>query len=183
MNWYRKILTGIMKVEIVFGAFLVILIVVVMCWQVFQRYILGNPLIWAQELTMLCFIWATMIGASVALMTSEHIIIESFMRFLPERLRKIILACTSVVIIAGLIFLLRYLPRSIEIQNRSYTSSLPINIPRGYFYTVPVLISAVMMILTQIYYVIYQVMDLLGIQIPEEIYIGQKDNISFEEQI
>ncbi len=183
MKWYRKVLQLIMKAEITFGALLVISIVVVMCIQVVMRYIVGMPFIWAQELTMMFFIWATMIGASVALKTSEHIVIESFMQFLPKRVSRVIMVITSLAVLGIFIFLIRYLPRSIEIQNRSYTSSLPINIPRGYLYSVPAYIAVLMMILTQVYFIIYQVMELLGRSVPKDIAIGKKDIESFEEQV
>jgi hypothetical protein len=67
-----------------------------------------------------------------------------------------------------LIFLVKWLPVVMRIQNMSYTSALPINIPRGLFYSLPIFISVLSMMLTQIYFIINQLMAIIGKPIPDD---------------
>jgi TRAP-type transport system small permease protein len=61
--------------EIVSGSLLVLLCVTV-ALQVFSRFVLRDPYIWAEELARLFFIWTAFIGAAVALKHHRHFAIE-----------------------------------------------------------------------------------------------------------
>lgn len=67
MKQLRNILTHLLNV-LAGGSFLVM--VVLTCWQVFTRYILGNPSSWSEELVSYMFAWMSLLGAS--LVTSER---------------------------------------------------------------------------------------------------------------
>jgi hypothetical protein len=60
------------------------------------------------------------------------------------------------------------LPDSIKIQNKTRTSSMPINIAKGHYYSTPLLIAVILMLLTQFYYVYFEVKMLLGKAVPED---------------
>ena len=47
-----------------------LVMVVLTCWQVFTRYILGSPSTWSEELVSYMFAWASLLGAS--LVTGER---------------------------------------------------------------------------------------------------------------
>ncbi|SKA29892.1 TRAP transporter small permease [Consotaella salsifontis] len=44
--------------------------------QVFMRYVLGSPLVWAEELARYLLVWCTMIGTSLAVRESRHIVVD-----------------------------------------------------------------------------------------------------------
>ncbi|SNY92715.1 TRAP-type C4-dicarboxylate transport system, small permease component [Cohaesibacter sp. ES.047] len=44
--------------------------------QVFMRYVLAEPLVWAEELARYLLVWCTMVGASLAVKESRHIIVD-----------------------------------------------------------------------------------------------------------
>lgn len=44
--------------------------------QVFMRYFLASPLVWAEELSRFLLVWCTMIGSSYAVRESRHIIVD-----------------------------------------------------------------------------------------------------------
>ena len=67
MKQLRNILTRMLNV-LAGGSFLVM--VVLTCWQVFTRYILGNPSSWSEELVSYMFAWMSLLG--VSLVTSER---------------------------------------------------------------------------------------------------------------
>lgn len=67
MTALRNILNRILHV-LAGVSFLVM--VVLTCWQVFTRYVLGSPSTWSEELVSYMFAWASLLGAS--LVTGER---------------------------------------------------------------------------------------------------------------
>lgn len=168
MKIVKRMLQHIMKMEVLIGAALVICMVAVMVVEVVMRYIFNNSIIWVQEFVILLFIWITMLGASAALMTRSHITINTFGKYLSGRLRNVMQVIVSLVIIGVLVYLLLTLPASISIQNKTRTSSMPVNIGKGYYYSFPLMVSVIIMMLTQLYYLYYDVKALLGKPCPED---------------
>jgi TRAP-type C4-dicarboxylate transport system permease small subunit len=125
--------------------------------------VIGKPLIWVHEGVMLGFIWITMLGAAAALKSNEHIKIDTFLSYLPQRAARIVALVVALLILLTLVVIAYQLPRAIQVQNRSVTSSLPINIPRGFYYSLPVLVGVLSMIATQIYHVVGRARELLGL--------------------
>ncbi|MCD8082540.1 MAG: TRAP transporter small permease [Clostridiales bacterium] len=67
MKALRKVLTQLL--DILAGVSLLAMVILT-CWQVFTRYILGNPSSWSEELVAYLFGWASLFGA--ALVTGER---------------------------------------------------------------------------------------------------------------
>ncbi|WP_319410876.1 TRAP transporter small permease [uncultured Cohaesibacter sp.] len=44
--------------------------------QVFMRYVLAEPLVWAEELARFLLVWCTMVGSSLAVKEARHIIVD-----------------------------------------------------------------------------------------------------------
>ncbi|MCS6758641.1 MAG: TRAP transporter small permease subunit [Candidatus Devosia euplotis] len=44
--------------------------------QVFMRHVINSPLVWAKELARCLLVWCTMIGSSLAVKESRHIVID-----------------------------------------------------------------------------------------------------------
>jgi C4-dicarboxylate transporter DctQ subunit len=58
-------------------------------YQVFTRYVLGNPSTWSAEATILLYPYATYIGAGLALITGRNLRITVFVDMLPPRWRLV----------------------------------------------------------------------------------------------
>jgi len=168
MKKVKNILENIMSAEVLIGAFLVIVMVFIMVMEVIMRYIFNNPIIWVQEFVIMMFIWITMLGGSAALMMKTHVTITTFSQFFSDRWKTILQLLVSLIIIGVLIYLSMTLPDSIKIQNKTRTSSMPINIAKGHYYSTPLLIAVILMLLTQFYYVYFEVKMLLGKAVPED---------------
>ena len=63
----RNVLNRIL--EVLAGVSFLVMVALT-CWQVFTRYILGNPSTWSEELVSYMFAWASLMGAS--LITGER---------------------------------------------------------------------------------------------------------------
>jgi TRAP-type C4-dicarboxylate transport system permease small subunit len=168
MRHVKKALEMIMRVELLIGAILIITMVAIMVLEVIMRYIFNNSIIWVQEFVIMIFIWITMLGGSAASMTKTHVTITTFSQKLPNRLKTVLQIFVSLVIIAVLVYLLLTLPASIAIQNKTKTSSMPITIGKGHYYSTPLMVAAVLMCITQLYYLFYEVRMLLGRKVPED---------------
>jgi TRAP-type C4-dicarboxylate transport system permease small subunit len=55
---------------------ILVTISVVLVLQVFMRYVINSPLIWAEELARYLLVWCTMIGTSLAVRESRHIVVD-----------------------------------------------------------------------------------------------------------
>jgi TRAP-type C4-dicarboxylate transport system permease small subunit len=167
-----------MRIELVLGALLAVYIIAIMVVEIVMRYVFNNSIIWIQESVMLAFIWITALGASYALMTGSHITIDTFGRFLPGRGKQILQVFGSLVILFCLFFLASTLPKSIDIQNRSKTASLPVNFPKGWYYSLPIMVSVCVMIPTALYYLYYQIREMIGLPLPACYRIGESPAIA-----
>lgn len=168
MKVIKKMLEEIMKVEVVIAACLVISMVAIMVLEVIMRYVFNNSIIWVQEFAILLFIWITMLGASASSMSKGHITITTFSQFISGRWKNLLEILISLIIFGVLIYLLLTLPASIIIQNKTATSSMPINIAKGHYYSTPLLLAVILMFITEIYYFYYEIRTLLGKPIPDD---------------
>lgn len=168
MRHVKRMLELIMGVELLIGGLLIITMVAIMVLEVIMRYMFNNSIIWVQEFVIMIFIWMVMLGGSAASMTKTHVTITTFSQRLPEKWKVVLQVFVSVIILAVLFYLLQTLPASISIQNKTKTSSLPLNIGKGHFYSTPLFAAVILMSITELYYLFYEVRMLLGKDIPED---------------
>ena len=77
----------------------------IMTAEVVGRYVFQRSFSWSEEIVRYAFIWFTMIGASYAIKERKHICIEGVLGFLPPPVRKALLLCGEVLLLATLLFL------------------------------------------------------------------------------
>lgn len=61
---------------------------VVVFLQVLFRYLLHLPLFWTEEFARYCLVWASLLGAAVALKRGEHIAVTFFLENFPRGLSR-----------------------------------------------------------------------------------------------
>jgi TRAP-type C4-dicarboxylate transport system permease small subunit len=69
----------------VFGLFVIIAIV---AYQVFGRYVLNSSPTWAENLALVLILYVTMLGAAVGVRDAGHIGMESLLVLVPDNLRN-----------------------------------------------------------------------------------------------
>ena len=69
MRQIRKLLNMTLNV-LAGGSFIIMTLLT--CWQVFTRYILGNPSSWSEELVSYLFAWMALLGASLVVGERGH---------------------------------------------------------------------------------------------------------------
>lgn len=71
--------------------------VLLVCWQVFTRYILQNPSSWSEELVSYVFAWMTLLGASLVVGERGHMNIPIIVERMKPEVRKILAIFTEIV--------------------------------------------------------------------------------------
>ncbi|MDR3396507.1 MAG: TRAP transporter large permease subunit [Pandoraea sp.] len=80
---------------------LVLVETLILLTGVVARYLLDNPLTWADELAQILFIWLAMLGAALALHRGEHMRLSSIVNRLPERWRTL---CETLALLVVCLF-------------------------------------------------------------------------------
>lgn len=72
--------------------------------QIIFRYVVHLPLFWTEEFARYCLIWASLLGASIALKKKEHIALTYFLERFPAGLaaKLTLIAQVSVVLILAI---------------------------------------------------------------------------------
>jgi len=147
----RRLLERLGRLEQVIVVLLLVNIVVNILAQVISRYFCGKPLVGVEEVATYSFIWATFLGAALALKYDRHVKIETFVARLPARAGALARALVMLVIIALFVTLLPSMEQAIEVEMRRSTIALPVQIPSGWFFSVPMTVGAASMLLTALY--------------------------------
>lgn len=137
MNRILHVLAGV--------SFLVM--VVLTCWQVFTRYVLGSPSTWSEELVSYMFAWTSLLGASIVTGERGHMNIPIVVERMQPGARKAFGILGELIAFAFSAIILVY--GGVKISNLAMgqmTSSLGVAV--GVFYVVLPLCGVLNMIYT-----------------------------------
>jgi len=81
-------------------AILLILMTGIAFWGVVARFVLGDPLSWADEASRYLSTWAVFLGASLGVKKGAHIGVEAFVMMFPKKAQEYIAILTTVICIA-----------------------------------------------------------------------------------
>jgi TRAP-type C4-dicarboxylate transport system permease small subunit len=151
-GWWRAIaLLG--RIETALGVALLTTIVVTITVQVVTRYAFGQPLVWVEELAGYCFLWGVFLGAAVGMKELRHIRIDTFVSKRPTREQAYWRAGTWAIATACCAIIAVQAWDLMEVESRSMTVALPIDLPRHLFYSMPMFVSALSIGFTGLYLV------------------------------
>lgn len=113
-------------VEGLAAALLLVMIAMVLA-NVFFRYVLAKPLIWADEVASLSFIWMAMLGAAIAVDRHEHMKLTIFLPMMPPAVARAAEIAGQVLVC---VLLLRLLPVAVEYAyEESFITSPALGLP------------------------------------------------------
>jgi TRAP-type C4-dicarboxylate transport system permease small subunit len=87
------------------------------------RYVLNNPLYWAEEAARLLLIWLSFVGAALAFQRGQHLAMDVVMRLLPDTLRRRI---QVLVAGAGIAFCLAIIQQTTALMSSRWTRVSPV---------------------------------------------------------
>lgn len=159
---WRVGLRGLGHIEQVLVALLLVNIVVSISAQVFSRYLFGRPIVWVEEVAVYSFIWATFLGAGVAMKYDRHLRINTFVDSLGRYGAPLVRALGALFVVVLLASLMPTLLAAIGVEMRRSTVALPVQFPVAWFYSVPLLVGMVSIIITATYHVFVEIHRLIG---------------------
>lgn len=111
---------------------LMVAMTVVTFGQVFFRFVIVHSLPWSEEFSRYALVWASFLGASIALKRGLHIGVEAFVSKLPKEKRRLIYLMTLAVMI---IFLFVVIIKGFQMASFNMRQSSPaMRIPMGFPY-------------------------------------------------
>ena len=128
--------------------------VLLTCWQVFTRYILGNPSSWSEELVAYLFAWSSLFGAALVTGERGHMNIPILVEKMGMGAQKALaifgelVACTFAIVI-----LLYGGVQIVSLAMGQMTSSL--GVPVGVFY--------IMLPVCGVLNICYVILNIIGI--------------------
>lgn len=154
LGLFRKLLRLIGYAEVALIVILLANIVLNISVQVISRYAFNLPLVWVEEFATYSFIWATFIGASLALKVERHVKIDTIVALASPRGRALVRALQYAIIFTILATMAPPLVSAIDIEMRRMTISLPIDIPTAWFFSIPLLVAVSSMLATCAYLIL-----------------------------
>ena len=101
-----RLIHGTSRTLLLGSAMALALMMIILCWQVLARYLLGNSPAWAEQSALLLMIWMTFLGTASGIADGFHIRIAEGVTSLPPAWRsRVVAAANLLIILAGLIIL------------------------------------------------------------------------------
>ncbi len=113
--------------------------------QIFTRYVLNDPVIWAQELCSLAYLWVVCFAGATIVMEREHIAFDLLYQAAPPPLRRVLaMLCTGFLVV---LFMLG-LPGTVDyVRFMGRMKTLDMRIPFDWVFSVFVFFLVVTVIL------------------------------------
>lgn len=120
------------KLEVALGVACLGAMFLIICLNVFMRYVLTAPIFWAEEVSNFLFVWAGFLSCAYVLAQDQHIRVTLFVGMLkPRTQRWISLAMTVLLMVVFASFVW---PSLIAMQSLSVTAAL--QMPEAYPYAI-----------------------------------------------
>ena len=85
--------------EAFFGMVAFFAMLLIILYQIFARALVGHGVSWGEEICKFCYVWVSYLGLSYATRNSIHIEIDAVRRLLPEKVQKILMIFTTLVML------------------------------------------------------------------------------------
>lgn len=160
LTFCRRTLRVVERIEMIAAMVLFAVIILSIFAQVISRYGFSRPIVWVEEAATYAFIWIVFLGASIGVKRLSHIRIEALSLVLSARARSVLRMLGYGVMLFVAAYLCLRLPVVIGIESRSGSVSLPVQLPRMWFYSVPLFVSSISIVLTLAYYLVAELASL-----------------------
>lgn len=150
---YHKVLRHIATTEKIVAVGFLFAMVASILSEIIYRFFFGRSLTWVLELTTYLFIWSVFMGASYSFKQIRHITIISYNKLNAKTQRVLSVVVNSIIISTMLLFLFEA-QKVMRVEAQTTTASLPVELPRFLFYSLPMSLSAALIIVTGVYFIL-----------------------------
>ena len=132
------------------GALAFMGMMLVLCLQIFFRYVLQSPIIWATPMAMFLFIWGIWFGGASGMRDENQIRVEFAEHYLPVSVQRILLPLITLMSATFLVLVIVKSPRIIKLQSTAIYDTLPFN-RDALFVVVPIVGSLMVLVLSRVF--------------------------------
>lgn len=87
-GWLTSLNAPVARLGMVLSVAGLLVIVTIVFWQVFGRYVLNSSPTWTESLALVLVLYVTLIGAAVGVRDAGHIGMESLLVLVPDKVRN-----------------------------------------------------------------------------------------------
>lgn len=139
-----KLNRGLVALETFVAGGLLLVVFLVVLSQVVMRYLFAQPNPWSEELSRFCFVWLSMLGASLAVERRSHFGFDQALKRLPPSGRRLARRAASIVVM--MVSLLLVFPGLALVRLTIHQRSPALDLPMACVYgAVP--ISGILMLI------------------------------------
>jgi TRAP-type C4-dicarboxylate transport system permease small subunit len=150
MKFLSSMIRSMERIEQALVVFLVLAIVAMVGVQVVSRYFFNQPMAWVEELSTYCFIWTVFVGASIALKQDRHIAITALELCLSDAQKRWLKLLIWISVLTFMLIMIPHGYKVMQVEARSNSVSLPVDIPRMWFYSLPLTLACISMLITSL---------------------------------
>jgi TRAP-type transport system small permease protein len=158
---FTRTLRVVSRVELIAATVLLALIVVVILSQVVLRYGWNSPIRWVEEISTASMIWLTFLAASLIYKEGRQMRLWSPETHTSGRISHFIGLVTNLLILATSLYVVYIALPIVSIENKSVTTSLPIDLPKGWVFSVPVIVGFSSISLSAVYFTLKDLSGLM----------------------
>ena len=162
LHIYRRLIRYLGLIEISIAVSFLAAVITLIFTQVVVRYIFNEPQAWIEELCTYLFIWIVFLGAAVAMKLDRHIRVSSFEGVIGLKTKLFLRILSLVVTLVALTLVVIHAQKFVTVEMRSTSIALPINIPRAFFFSIPLIWGCISISIAAIYIFICDVLYLLS---------------------
>ena len=155
----ERVINLLAKIEFIISTLLLAALILVALLEVVSRYVFSKPFPWVLEVCTLFFSYIVFVGIPPMYRERRLVTIEFVFRRLPEKVQKTLPLYWEMLFGFFFVYLTIASYQFISIQMRYRSPAL--NIPFGYF-TFPVLICSISMIIFNVYFIVDHLRGYLG---------------------
>lgn len=179
----RRALQALGIVELTLAILILVGLLATIGSQVFSRYVLGLPLIWVEEMASYMLIWLGFTSAALAHKQGRHIAIAMLAGIRSPVFQLSLAIFAEVVAITFCLIVLGHLRKPMMIEARATSIGLPVDIPKHFFFSVPLALGLTSITMTSLYNLVLLVRALPAGAPPQPLLgkFGDHDEVDAEE--
>ena len=142
-----KFKTGLESALAVLTSFMLAVMVCLMLWQVFTRYVLQTPALFTEEMLRFTMIWMALLGSAYCFGRRKHLSLVFVLEVLSPSKRRVVTIINDIIVLCFAFFIL-FLGGIRAVESTMQQFSPILRVPIGYVYLI-LPITAVLIFILQ----------------------------------
>lgn len=143
----KTLKTGLEKALAVLTSFMLAVMVCLMLWQVFTRYVLQTPALFTEEMLRFTMIWMALLGSAYCFGRRKHLSLVFVLEALSPAKRRLFVVVNDIIVLCFAFFIL-FLGGIRAVESTMQQFSPILRVPIGYVYLI-LPITAVLIFILQ----------------------------------